>query len=155
MGWGQGKFPIFTQLNILTNAGHIEATREFFVSHYGEDGLKYTVGDLCHDWTMGPPWGVLADAPAHNAADANDWQDHCRTDLAVKNDGVDFDGKTTGNTVADDLTKWIRDAILSKERIIYKFHRDDEIPNKWKADRRQNDANKQVVWRITVSGPGF
>lgn len=155
MGWGQGKFPIFTQLNVLTNSGHIDDTHAFFVATYGSNGKNYTVGDLCYDWRPAskptPPWQKTP--PGWDATEAGEWKVHCQgSDLSVANAGSDHTGSKTGNSVAEDLTNWIREAILAKERIIYKFHRDDELDPPWKADRiRAGDKR----WRITVTGPGW
>jgi len=152
MGWGQGVFPIFTQLNVLTNANHIDDTNTFFVNTYGKDGKGYTVGDLCYDWeptkAPSPPWPTVP--PNWDAATASEWKNHCQNDLNVPNVGLDHDGSETGNTVKEDVTNWIREAILAKQRIIYQFLRDDD--GGWKADRWKAGENR---WRIRVTGPGF
>ena len=155
MGWGRGKFPHFDQLNVLSNPRNMPNTQQFFIATYGRDGMgtdegtkPYKVGDLCYDWddtkTPDSPWkGAPAD-PYHGA-EANEWKIHCQGDLQVPN-------HSTGNTVEEDLTNWIRDAILAGDRIFYKFHRDDEVPDTWMAERRRRGRD---MWVITVTGPGW
>lgn len=154
MGWGN-KFPILTQLNLITRTPQRrDAVYDFFVATYGPESGNYRVGDLCFDWKPGvtpnPPWED--DTQEQWKLDqATDWQSHCQVDLKVLNAGHDLTFKSTGNTVEYDLTQWIRDAILAKEQIVYKFVRDDELDPSWKADLGRTGP----IWHITVTGPGW
>ena len=82
-------------------------------------------------------------------ASAAEWKMHCQTDL--KNENKDIYGHDTQQSVQDALTEWIRDAILAGDRIFYKYHRDDEVPN-WRAEIKRR---RKKMWVITVTGPGF
>jgi hypothetical protein len=155
MGWGN-KFPILTQLNLITRTPQRrDAVWEFFVDKYGQEGGDYRVGYLCRDWVPGPdidprpPWDTDKQNP-WKQDQADEWKSHCQNDLDAKNTGHDLTLKSTGNTVEEDLTQWIKDAILAKQQIIYKFVRDDDqIP--WKADLGITGP----IWHITVTGPGW
>src|SRR5215203_1730960 len=119
MGWRGGKFPVLSQLNVLTNPSRIQDTQTYFRNKYGNQGQNYNLGDLCFDWdekqTPPPPWAEDEDNP-HNPADATAWKDHCQKDLNVKNTGIGAQG-----TVRDDLTNWIRTAILNGQHIKYRY----------------------------------
>ncbi len=153
MGWGD-KFPIFTQLNQITSPGNIGETHTYFTDTYGLDGASYTVGDLCYDWPPGsapnPPWENDQQDP-WNRPDVDDWKQHCQTDLNIANAGHD-QGNPSSNTVKEDLTNWIRVAILAQEQIIYRFRLDRTLNPPWKADR---DRHGKGPWQITVAGPGW
>ena len=153
MGWGRGRFPVLSQLNVITNPGHIDDTYDFFVNAYGTTGAKYTVGDLAHDWRTGstppPPWEADEDN-LWQQGDAQNWQRHCQKDLNIANAGQN-QGTPSTNTVEQDLTKWICEAILAKEHILYRYRRDSTLKPSWKADR----IKKEGRWHITVTGPGF
>jgi len=147
MGWHGGKFPVLAHLNVLTNPSRIRDTQMFFMTKYGVDGTNYQLGDLCFDWdsaqTPPPPWNEDEDNP-YDLQNARDWQRHCRHDLNDPNTGVGAVG-----TVREDLTNWIRSAILNGDHIKYKYKR---IPgNRWKADLQPTPTHV----RITVYGPGF
>lgn len=153
MGWAD-RFPIFTQLNLITNPGNIKDTHTFFTGKYGPTGAGYTVGDLCYDWEPGstpnPPWEKEKQNPWWKP-DVDGWKDHCQNDLKIGNAGHD-QGNPSTTTVEKDLTNWIRDAILAKEHITYKFKRDRALNPPWKADRERHGKGP---WQITVTGPGW
>jgi len=75
MGWGGGKFPVISQLNVLTAPGRIQDTQQFFIGKYGLQGENYHLGDLCFDWEAAivpaPPWAEDEDNPRKDA-DARD-----------------------------------------------------------------------------------
>ena len=149
MGWGE-RFPVLRQLNALTTPAHINDTHTFFTSTYGADGSGYEVGLLCLNWEPGqnpaPPWHAEV-KDTWREADAQDWYSHCKDDLNVQNAGDGASG-----TVAEDLTSWIRDAILAKTQIQYIYLRRNGLNPPWKADVKTLQSGKV---RITVSGPGF
>lgn len=158
MGWGHGKFPIFTQLNAITgSSSNRDTVHDYFVAKFGENGENYGLGDLCYDWKPGsvpnPPWQTGGYVPA----DASEWKDHCQNDLNVPNTGQ---GGTAGNTVAQDLSQWVKAALLAKEKVVYRFLRDDTLGQDggpaWKADLTKTGGKGTVQkWHITVTGPGF
>jgi len=53
MGWAKGRFPVLSQLNVITNPAHIDDTYDFFTGQYGPDGSGYQVGSLAYDWAPG------------------------------------------------------------------------------------------------------
>jgi len=156
MGWDRGRFPVFSQLNIITSPAHIEDTYEFFTQTYGERGEKYAIGCLARDWRPDgkgapePPWQDDEDNP-WNPDDANEWFEHCQNALKQDNQGLDHDGKTAEGTVEEVLRNWIIQAITGKEQIVYRYRRDKTANADWKADREQKNGR----WHITVTGPGF
>jgi hypothetical protein len=162
MGWGQGRFPVIGQLNAIANPGNVSNTRTFVRNTYQSSGASYTIGDLCYDWSPrdpttppnpnrpDPPWQNATQHP-WNQPDAAAWKDHCQNDLNISNSGDD-QGSPSSNTVEQDLTNWVREAILAQEQIIYRFRPDSTLNPPWKADRARQG---QGPWRITVSGPGW
>jgi hypothetical protein len=156
MGWAKGRFPVLSQLNVITNPANIDDTYDFFTGQYGPDGSGYQVGSLASDWAAGgkgtppPSWEEDEDNP-WNKGDADEWRAHCQKSLKMTNQGLDHDGKSTGGTVEDDLRTWIVDAILKKQQIVYRYRRNKSAGADWQADREQKNGR----WYITVSGPGF
>jgi len=155
MGWAKGRFPVLSQLNVITNPAHIDDTYDFFIKQYGEDGDRYQVGNLAYDWAPGgkgtPPPGEEDEDNPWNKGDADEWRSHCQKSLKMTNQGLDHDGKSTGGTVEDDLKSWIVEAILNKQQIVYRYRRSGTEGAGWQADREQKSGR----WYITVSGPGF
>lgn len=156
MGWDSGRFPVFSQLNIITSPAHIEDTYKFFTETYGPDGDTYTVGCLARDWrpngngTPEPPWQHDEDNP-WKEGDANEWFAHCQEALKQVNQGLDHDGTMAEGTVEEVLRRWIIHAITKKEQIVYRYRRDQTADAGWQADRKQASGR----WYITVTGPGF
>ena len=145
MGWGPNRFPLLAHLNAVT-ASPVDRgnTHAFFVNHFGPKGdgvggvKRYELGDLCAEWPNG--W------PGWNPVDARDWRLHCQHDLNVPNTGTG----STMQTVRADLERWITDALLAQEQIVYRYVR---APGSftWKADLTRRGSR----WHIVVSGPGF
>ncbi len=139
MGWGNKRYPVFTQLNILTVRSNADDTATFFQGQYPSPG-DYSLGKLCHDWRgtmhgVSPPWEDDSDNP-WNRQDAEDWLAHCQA--LPKN-------------MRADLEKWIVEAIQNHQQIVYKFK-----PNKqWTATRSQTGTGANLIWHIVVKGPGF
>lgn len=158
MGWRIGKFPVISQLNVMTNPAHIEDTKKAFKEKFGDDGATYELGSLCMEWDKGdvdaeipdPPWANDADNP-WNREDASDWRAHCLVDLGNENQGSVDNGPASGKSVKEDLEDWIKDAILNGKHIKYKYKK-KEISTEWRADKKIISANRI---RIIVRGPGF
>jgi hypothetical protein len=131
----------------MTSPQHIKKLKKFF-ERYGTNGEEYILGDICYDWQPNnpnpPPWQTDPDTE-WDQAHATQWQTHCRTDLDVPN--TDDNGTPTGNKVMEDLTIWIREAILAEKRVVYRFRRNGT----WRAKRSAQGNH----WRIEVYGPGF
>jgi hypothetical protein len=160
MGWRTGKFPVFSQLNLLTNQRHIDATHDFFVQAYGADGAGYKLGDLCMNWDQEdpitnvppPPWEEDRDNP-WNRDDASDWYAHCQVELDNLNTGSVDGGAPSGQSVRADLEDWIKDAIINKKSIKYKYKTRPGY-TVWRADLEVHPVDPNRL-RIIVRGPGF
>lgn len=161
MGWRHGKFPVLSQLNVLTNPANIANTKAFFQLKYeGGPQTTYTLGSLCMDWEVAneglgipaPPWEGDQDNP-WNHHDASDWRAHCLVDLDQPNAGEADGAGPSGLTVRQDLEAWIRDAILNEKHIKYKY-KPKLNWTVWRADKQTLPAPSNRV-NITVQGPGF
>lgn len=148
MGWGRERRPVLYDLKRLTNRKNIETTFKFFQEKYGKDGKRYKVGALCADIPASrAPWGT---SNPIKDDDKKRWRHHCVNDLNVPNPG-------SKNTVGQDLTAWIRDAILKKIQIDYSYKETKKFDQA--GQQRSWSAKKTVVndkkIKIVITGPGF
>ena len=148
MGWGRERRPVLYDLNRLTNSANIDKTYKFFTDRYENNGQRYRVGDLCADIPASrAPWGTKK--PIKDD-DKKRWRHHCQKELNVPNPG----GK---NTVEQDLTAWIRDAILNKVQVVYLYKETTKFDQAGK--QRSWSAKRTVIndkkIKIVVTGPGF
>lgn len=140
MGWGRGRFPVFSQLNALTaTPDQRRSLKTFFENQYPDN--TYALGKLCHDWTgpmhgVSPSWTDDEDNP-HNGRDANDWLKHCQA---------------LPERIRTDLEAWIKRAIQNEQQIVYRFRRQKA---QWTANCTNIGTPEAPIWEIVVEGQGF
>ena len=142
MGWGRGRFPVFSQLNALTaTPDQRRSLRTFFENQYTEAN-RYELGKLCHDWNgpmfgVSPSWADDDDNP-YSDRDADDWRSHCQV---------------LPDNIRADLEAWIVRAIRNEQQIVYRFRRQKKAS--WTATCRNIGTPAAPVWEIVVEGQGF